>query len=100
NFHSYGALVHKLTYNRTNHDNIHVHGYREKGNINTPLELAIINDIDRFHLCIDVIDRIPRLQRTGAHVKEWLKEEIIENLNYAYTVGIDKPEISNWAWPN
>jgi xylulose-5-phosphate/fructose-6-phosphate phosphoketolase len=100
NFHSYGALVHKLTYNRTNHNNIHVHGYREMGNINTPLELAIINQIDRFHLCIDVIDRVPHLQSTGAHAKEWLKQQIIENLNYAYTVGIDKPEISNWVWPN
>jgi len=100
NFHSYGALVHKLTYNRTNHNNIHVHGYREMGNINTPLELAIINQIDRFHLCIDVIDRVPHLQNTGAHVKEWLKDQIVEHLNYAYTVGIDKPEISNWVWPN
>jgi xylulose-5-phosphate/fructose-6-phosphate phosphoketolase len=100
NFHSYGALVHKLTYNRTNHNNIHVHGYREMGNINTPLELAIINQIDRFHLCIDVIDRVPHLQNTGAHVKEWLKDQIVKHLNYAYTVGIDKPEISNWVWPN
>jgi xylulose-5-phosphate/fructose-6-phosphate phosphoketolase len=100
NFHSYGALVHKLTYNRTNHDNIHVHGYREMGNINTPLELAIINQIDRFHLCIDVIDRVPRLQKTGAHAKEWLKDQIVEHLNQAYTVGMDKPEISNWVWPD
>jgi xylulose-5-phosphate/fructose-6-phosphate phosphoketolase len=100
NFHSYGALVHKLTYNRTNHNNIHVHGYREMGNINTPLELAIINQIDRFHLCIDVVDRVPRLQKTGSHVKEWLKDQIIEHLNQAYTVGIDKPEISNWVWPD
>jgi xylulose-5-phosphate/fructose-6-phosphate phosphoketolase len=100
NFHSYGALVHKLTYNRTNHNNIHVHGYREKGNINTPLELAIINQIDRFHLCIDVIDRVPHLQTTGAHVKEWLKAQIIENLNYAYAVGFDKPDISDWVWPD
>jgi len=98
-FHSYGALVHKLTYSRTNHDNIHVHGYREMGNINTPLELAIINQIDRFHLCIDVIDRVPQLQKTGAHVKEWLKEQIVESLNYAHTIGIDRPEISNWTWP-
>lgn len=100
NFHSYGALVHKLTYNRTNHNNIHVHGYREMGNINTPLELTIINHVDRFHLCIDVIDRVPQLQKIGAHVKEWLKEQIIDNLHYAYTVGIDRPEISNWMWPN
>ncbi len=99
NFHSYGALIHKLTYSQTNHDNIHVHGYREKGNINTPLELAIINQIDRFNLCIDVIDRVPRLQKTAAHVKQWLKEQIIENLNYAYTFGIDKKEITDWTWP-
>jgi xylulose-5-phosphate/fructose-6-phosphate phosphoketolase len=99
NFHSYGALIHKLTYKRTNHDNIHVHGYREKGNINTPMELAMINQVDRFHLCIDVIDRVPRLQKTAAHEKEWLKQQIIENLNYAYTEGIDKQEITNWIWP-
>jgi xylulose-5-phosphate/fructose-6-phosphate phosphoketolase len=100
NFHSYGALVHKLTYNRTNHENIHVHGYREIGNINTPLELAILNQIDRFHLCIDVIDRVPHLQKTAAHVKEWLKQQVIENLNHAYSVGIDTPEISGWVWPH
>jgi xylulose-5-phosphate/fructose-6-phosphate phosphoketolase len=99
-FHSYGALVHKLTYKRTNHDNIHVHGYREKGSIDTPLELTIINGLDRFHLCIDVIDRVPHLQATAAHEKEWLKQQIIENLNYAYTFGVDKPEISNWVWPH
>jgi xylulose-5-phosphate/fructose-6-phosphate phosphoketolase len=99
NFHSYGALIHKLTYQQTNHSNIHVHGYRERGNINTPLELAIINQIDRFNLCIDVIDRVPRLQKTAAHVKQRLKEQIIENLNYAYAAGIDRSEISNWTWP-
>jgi xylulose-5-phosphate/fructose-6-phosphate phosphoketolase len=99
NFHSYGALVHKLTYKRKNHDNIHVHGYREKGNIDTPLELAIVNQIDRFNLCIDVIDRVPALQETGAHVKEWLKDQIILNLDHAHTFGIDRPEISNWVWP-
>jgi xylulose-5-phosphate/fructose-6-phosphate phosphoketolase len=79
---------------------MHVHGYREIGNINTPLELAIVNQIDRFHLCIDVIDRVPHLQKTAAHVKEWLKEQIIQSLNHAYSVGIDKPEISDWVWPN
>ncbi|MGI4830772.1 MAG: phosphoketolase, partial [Janthinobacterium lividum] len=99
NFHSYATLVHKLTYKRLNHENIHVHGYREKGNINTPLELAIINGIDRFNLCIDVIDRVPRLQDTGAHVKEWLRDQIIENLNFVYSEGIDQPEISSWTWP-
>jgi xylulose-5-phosphate/fructose-6-phosphate phosphoketolase len=98
NFHSYPSLIHKLSYRRTNHENIHVRGYKEKGSINTPMELAIINQIDRFNLAIDVIDRVPRLQTVGAHVKEWLKDQIIENINYAHAEGIDKPEIRNWTW--
>jgi xylulose-5-phosphate/fructose-6-phosphate phosphoketolase len=99
NFHSYASLIHKLTYRRKNHDNIHVRGYKEKGNINTPLELAILNQIDRFDLAIDVIDRVPRLRSIGAHVKEWLKGQIIESVQYAHAEGIDKEEIRNWKWP-
>ncbi len=99
NFHSYAALVHKLSYSRTNHENFHVRGYKEKGNINTPFELAIINQIDRFNLCIDVIDRVPRLQVIGAHVKDWLKGEIIDSITYAHTEGIDRKEITDWTWP-
>jgi len=99
NFHGYPWLIHKLAYRRTNHKNLHVRGYKEHGNINTPLELAIRNQIDRFNLAIDVIDRVPRLQVAGAHVKEWLKNQIIENCNYAYEHGIDKPEITDWKWP-
>jgi xylulose-5-phosphate/fructose-6-phosphate phosphoketolase len=99
NFHSYASLIHKLTYRRKNHDNIHVRGYKEKGNINTPLELAILNQIDRFDLAIDVIDRVPRLSSIGAHVKEWLKGQIIESVEYAHAEGIDKEEIRNWKWP-
>jgi xylulose-5-phosphate/fructose-6-phosphate phosphoketolase len=99
NFHGYPWLIHKFTYRRTNHSNIHVHGYMERGNINTPLELAIRNQVDRFNLAIDVIDRVPRLQDTAAHLKEWLKGQIIESINYAYTEGIDKAEIRNWTWP-
>ncbi len=99
NFHGYPWLIHKFTYRRANHHNIHVRGYKERGNINTPLELAIRNQVDRFDLAIDVIDRVPRLQGPGAHVKEWLKGQIIESINYAYTEGIDKPEITNWRWP-
>ncbi len=99
NFHSYASLVHKLAYRRTNHENFHVRGYKEKGNINTPLELAIINQIDRFNLAIDVIDRVPHLQKTAAHVKEWLKEQIVDHLNYARAEGIDREEIRNWTWP-
>ncbi len=99
NFHGYPWLIHKFTYRRTNHANIHVRGYKEKGNINTPLELLIRNQVDRFTLAIDVIDRVPSLQGPGAHLKEWLKAQIIESINYAYTEGIDKPEMRNWKWP-
>jgi xylulose-5-phosphate/fructose-6-phosphate phosphoketolase len=100
NFHGYPWLIHKFTYRRTNHMNIHVRGYKEKGNINTPLELAIRNQVDRFNLAIDVIDRVPRLQAKGAHLKEWLKGQIIESIDYAYREGIDKPDIRNWRWPS
>ena len=99
NFHGYPWLIHKFTYRRTNHANIHVRGYKEKGNINTPLELAIRNQVDRFDLAIDVIDRVPKLQERGAHLKEWLKGQIIESINYADREGLDRPEIRNWTWP-
>lgn len=98
NFHGYPWLIHKLAYRRTNHHNLHVRGYKEKGNINTPLDLAMKNQIDRFNLSIDVIDRVPKLRVAGAHVKEWLKNQIIENHRYAYEHGVDKPEITNWKW--
>jgi xylulose-5-phosphate/fructose-6-phosphate phosphoketolase len=100
NFHGYPWLIHKFTYRRTNHANIHVRGYKEKGNINTPLELAIRNQVDRFNLAIDVIDRVPKLQGPGGQAKEWLKGQIIESINYAYSAGTDKPEIRNWKWPS
>jgi xylulose-5-phosphate/fructose-6-phosphate phosphoketolase len=99
NYHGYPWLIHKLSYRFRNHDNLHVRGYKEKGNINTPLELAIRNQIDRYTLAIDTIDRVPTLQGPGAHLKEWLKTQIIESINYAYTEGIDKPEIQHWQWP-
>jgi len=98
NFHSYASLVHKLTYNRTNHANMHVHGYRERGNINTPFELAIINGVDRYTLAIDVIDRVPRIAGSSAHTKEWLKNQIIESVRYAHEEGIDRDEIREWTW--
>jgi xylulose-5-phosphate/fructose-6-phosphate phosphoketolase len=99
NFHGYPWLIHKLAYRRTNHDNLHVRGYKEFGSINTPLELAIHNQTDRFDLAIDVIDRVPRLQNSAAHVKDWLKDQICESLDYALENGIDKPEVSGWKWP-
>jgi xylulose-5-phosphate/fructose-6-phosphate phosphoketolase len=97
-FHGYPWLIHRLAYRRTNHNNMHVHGYREKGNINTPLDLAIENQIDRFSLAIDVIDRVPKLQRIGAHAKEEFRNLQIECQNYAYQHGVDKPEADQWTW--
>ena len=99
NFHGYPWLIHKLAYRRTNHKNLHVRGYKEHGNINTPLELAMRNQIDRFNLSMDVINRVPKLQVVGAHVKDWLKNQIIENTHHAHEYGIDKPEFTNWKWP-
>ena len=100
NFHAYASLIHKLTYRRTNHDNFHVRGYKEKGNINTPLELAILNQVDRFNLAIDVIDRVPALQTIGSHTKQWLKDQIIDSVNYANEHGIDRQQIREWKWPS
>ncbi|PWU06444.1 MAG: phosphoketolase [Verrucomicrobia bacterium] len=99
NFHGYPWLIHRLTYRRTNHANFHVRGYKEKGNINTPLDLAIRNQIDRFSLAIDAIDRIPELQVAGAHAKESLRNKQIECLSYAHENGVDKPEADQWTWP-
>jgi len=99
NFHGYPWLIHKLAYRFTNHENLHVRGYKEKGNINTPLELAILNQIDRFDLVIDVIDRVPGLAARAAHLKQEMKDAIIDNLHYARTHGTDREEISNWVWP-
>ncbi|MGA1304399.1 MAG: phosphoketolase family protein [Cyanobium sp.] len=98
NFHGYPWLIHRLTYRRTNHANFHVRGYKEKGNINTPLELAMNNQIDRFNLVIDVIDRVPHLRSRAAHLKERMKEAILENRAYAHEHGMDAPAITNWRW--
>jgi xylulose-5-phosphate/fructose-6-phosphate phosphoketolase len=99
NFHGYPSLIHRLAYQRHNHANLHVRGYKEKGNINTPLELAINNNIDRFSLAMDVIDRVPRLQGIGAHSKERFLNQQIECRNYAHEHGIDKPDVAAWVWP-
>jgi xylulose-5-phosphate/fructose-6-phosphate phosphoketolase len=99
NFHGYPYLIHRLAYRRTNHANFHVRGYKEKGNINTPLELAINNNIDRFSLAMDVIDRVPRLQKIGGHAKDRYLNQQIECKNYAHQYGIDQPEAAGWTWP-
>jgi xylulose-5-phosphate/fructose-6-phosphate phosphoketolase len=99
NFHGYPWLIHRLAYRRNNHKNLHVRGYKEKGNINTPLELAMQNQIDRFSIAMDVINRVPKLLVAGAHAKERFKNMQIECRNYAYENGIDKPEMVHWKWP-
>jgi xylulose-5-phosphate/fructose-6-phosphate phosphoketolase len=97
NFHGYPWLIHKLAFRQ--HHNLHVHGYRERGNINTPLELAILNQIDRFHLVMDVIDRVPGLLGRAAHLKDEMHNAVIDNLNYAHREGTDRAEITDWVWP-
>jgi len=100
NFHGYPWLIHKLAYRFKGHENLHVHGYREKGSIDTPLELAILNDASRFNLVIDVIDRVPKLHDKAAHLKEEMRNAIIDNVSYAHEHGRDRPEITAWTWPD
>jgi xylulose-5-phosphate/fructose-6-phosphate phosphoketolase len=97
NFHGYPSLIHRLAYRRHNHSNLHVRGYKEKGSINTPLELAIENEIDRFSIAIDVIDRVPTLQIAGTHVKQRLRDQQIAC--HAHEYGTDRPEDDSWCWP-
>lgn len=99
NFHGYPWLIHRLAYRRRNHVNMHVRGYKEKGNINTPLELAINNEIDRFSLAIDAIHRVPQLRVAGGHAIDKFRNMQIEARNYAYDHGIDKPDFAHWVWP-
>ncbi len=99
NFHSYPWLIHRLTYRRPGQQNIHVRGYKEMGNINTPLELAIRNQTDRFSLAIDAIDRVPRFRDTGSSVREALLDSQISCLNYAFEFGVDRRDITEWKWP-
>jgi xylulose-5-phosphate/fructose-6-phosphate phosphoketolase len=100
NFHGYPWLIHRLAYRRANHENMHVRGYKEKGNINTPLELAINNQIDRFSLAIDVIDRVPRLRVAGAHAKEKFRNLQIGCRNHAHEHGTDQAQMTDWRWPH
>jgi xylulose-5-phosphate/fructose-6-phosphate phosphoketolase len=100
NFHGYPWLIHRLAYSRTNHHNMHVHGYREEGNINTPLELAIENGIDRFTLAMEVIKYVPRLQRTGGSALAGFLNDQIACRNYAFKHGTDRPDVASWRWPH
>jgi xylulose-5-phosphate/fructose-6-phosphate phosphoketolase len=98
--HGYPFLIHRLAYRFKGHENTHVHGYREKRNINTPFQLAMLNETSRFHLVIDVINRVPKLRDRAGQLKEEMRNAIIENLSYAHEHGTDRPEISDWTWPD
>jgi xylulose-5-phosphate/fructose-6-phosphate phosphoketolase len=97
-FHGYPWLIHRLTYRRTNHNNIHVRGYKEEGTTTTPFDMVVKNDLDRFHLVIDAIDRVPKLAKIGAHVKQNMRDKRFEHNEYIRAVGDDMPEIRDWKW--
>jgi len=97
-FHGYPWLIHRLTYRRTNHDNIHVRGYKEEGTITTPFDMTVLNDLDRFHLVMDAIDRLPQLGDRGIYLKQQLKAKLIEHRDYIHRHGEDMPEVRNWTW--
>ncbi len=98
-YHGYPWLIHRLTYRRHGHDNLHVRGYKEEGTTTTPFDMAVMNDIDRFHLACDVVDRVPRLQNIGAHFKQFLRDKLIDHKRYIRQYGDDMPEVRNWKWP-
>jgi xylulose-5-phosphate/fructose-6-phosphate phosphoketolase len=98
-FHGYPWLIHRLTYRRHNHDNLHVRGYKEEGTITTPFDMTVLNDLDRFHLVMDVIDRVPQLQGRGDHLKQLMRDKLVEHREYICENGLDLPEVRNWRWP-
>jgi xylulose-5-phosphate/fructose-6-phosphate phosphoketolase len=99
-FHGYPWLIHRLTYRRKNHENLHVRGYKEEGTTTTPFDMTVLNDLDRYHLAMDVIDRVPRIQKIAAHQKQALRNKLIEHKLYIATHGDDLPEVRDWKWPS
>jgi len=97
-FHGYPWLIHRLTYRRTNHDNLHVRGYKEEGTTTTPFDMLVLNDLDRFHLVMDVIDRLPQLGARAAYFKQALRDKLIEHKQYVTKHGDDMPQIAGWRW--
>jgi xylulose-5-phosphate/fructose-6-phosphate phosphoketolase len=99
-FHAYPWLIHRLTYRRHNHANVHVRGYKEEGTITTPFDMAVLNDMDRFHLVMDTVNRLPHIGSRGDHLKQRLQDKLVEHKQYIDKYGEDMPEIKNWSWPN
>ena len=97
-FHGYPTLIHKLTYRRTNHSNIHVRGYKEEGTITTAFDMTVLNDMDRFHLVIDTLDRLPQIKERTAYLKQEMQDKLVEHKYYIRKHGLDMPEIKNWKW--
>jgi xylulose-5-phosphate/fructose-6-phosphate phosphoketolase len=98
-YHGYPWLIHRLTYRRTNHSNLHVRGYKEEGTTTTPFDMVVLNELDRFHLALDVIERLPQLETKIAYAKQMLEHKLIEHKHYIAQYGEDMPEIRNWQWP-
>jgi len=99
-YHGYPFLIHRLTYRRTNHDNLHVRGYKEEGTITTPFDMAVLNDLDRFHLVGDAIDRLPQLGARGAYLKQHMGDLLTDHRLYIREYGDDMPSIRGWRWPD
>jgi xylulose-5-phosphate/fructose-6-phosphate phosphoketolase len=97
-FHGYPWLIHRLTYRRTNHKNLHVRGYKEEGTTTTPFDMVVLNDLDRFHLVMDVIDRVPMLGRSAARVRQEMQDTRAEHKAYIAKHGDDQPDIRDWRW--
>jgi xylulose-5-phosphate/fructose-6-phosphate phosphoketolase len=97
-FHGYPWLIHRLTYRRTNHDNLHVRGYKEEGTTTTPFDMVVLNDLDRFHLVNDVIDRVRGLGSRAAYLKQMLRDRLIEHAAYIREHGDDMPDVRDWTW--
>ncbi|MBV9123175.1 MAG: phosphoketolase, partial [Planctomycetes bacterium] len=97
-YHGYPWLIHRLTYRRTNHHNLHVRGFKEEGTTTTPFDMTVLNDLDRFHLVEDVIDRLPQLGSRAAYLKQAMRDKLIDHKNYVRKYGEDMPEVRDWKW--